>query len=64
MPVFKHRLPQGFAIAGLALAVVGAQSGPDIVARYREANGARILRDFATLLTRPNVCLDRRTSVR
>ena len=45
----------GFAILGAAVA---AQSGPDAVARYRDANGARILRDFATLLSLPNRARD------
>lgn len=45
--------------AVLALtAGLSAQSGPDLVSRYRGANGARILRDFATLLSFPNRARD------
>ena len=47
------------SVAATALAAtLAAQSGPDLVTRYREANGPRILRDFATLLTYPNRARD------
>jgi acetylornithine deacetylase/succinyl-diaminopimelate desuccinylase-like protein len=37
---------------------VSAQSGADVVTRYREANGPRILREFAELLKFPNRARD------
>ena len=49
-------------IAAMTLAMVPgampAQSGPDVAARYRDANGPRILRDFAELLKFPNRARD------
>ena len=42
----------------LGVAAVAAQSGADLVARYRDANGPRILREFAELLTFPNRARD------
>ncbi len=46
--------------AGIAAAsvVAIAQSGADVAERYREANGPRILRDFAELLSYPNRARD------
>jgi acetylornithine deacetylase/succinyl-diaminopimelate desuccinylase-like protein len=35
-----------------------AQAGPDVAARYRDANGPRILREFAELLKFPNRARD------
>lgn len=37
---------------------VGAQTGPDVARSYREAHEASLLRDFAELLTHPNVASD------
>ena len=54
----SDRLIMASAITVALAAVLAAQSGPDVVARYREANGPRILRDFATLLTYPNRARD------
>jgi acetylornithine deacetylase/succinyl-diaminopimelate desuccinylase-like protein len=45
-------------LAGLSSAAAGAQSGADVVRRYREANGPRIVRDFAELLSYPNRARD------
>jgi acetylornithine deacetylase/succinyl-diaminopimelate desuccinylase-like protein len=42
----------------LVSGVTQAQSGADAVQRYREANGPRILRDFAELLSYPNRARD------
>jgi acetylornithine deacetylase/succinyl-diaminopimelate desuccinylase-like protein len=46
----------GAALAGLAIGAgaPAAQSGLDVVQRYREANAPRILREFAELLSYPN----------
>src|SRR3990172_2589202 len=50
----------GVVLAALGVtAVPGAQSGSDVVTRYREANGPRILREFATLLSYPNRARDK-----
>jgi acetylornithine deacetylase/succinyl-diaminopimelate desuccinylase-like protein len=48
------------AVAFSSVVAVGslAQSGPDAVARYRDANGARIIRGFAELLKFPNRARD------
>lgn len=46
------------AVIVLATVVVTAQSGPDVVARYRDANGPRIVREFAELLSYPNRARD------
>jgi len=46
------------ALAVLTLAVGASQSGFDVVREYREANGPRILRDFAELLSYPNRARD------
>jgi acetylornithine deacetylase/succinyl-diaminopimelate desuccinylase-like protein len=46
------------AIAATLAAALAAQSGPDAAARYRDANGPRILRDFAALLALPNRARD------
>ncbi|HYN08673.1 MAG TPA: M20/M25/M40 family metallo-hydrolase [Vicinamibacterales bacterium] len=54
----RDGLPAAGAIVLALAAVLTAQSGPDLVTRYREANGPRILRDFATLLTFPNRARD------
>jgi acetylornithine deacetylase/succinyl-diaminopimelate desuccinylase-like protein len=54
----SDRLIMASAITVALAAVLAAQSGPDVVARYRDANGPRILRDFATLLTYPNRARD------
>ena len=54
-----RRLDGLAAVIGVALtAALAGQSGPDAVTRHREANGPRILRDFATLLTYPNRARD------
>ncbi len=45
-------------LAALAAATGLAQSGFDVVRQYREANGPRILRDFAELLSYPNRARD------
>jgi acetylornithine deacetylase/succinyl-diaminopimelate desuccinylase-like protein len=47
-------------VGALLVASVGlsAQSAADLVARYRDANGARIIRDFAELLRYPNRARD------
>jgi acetylornithine deacetylase/succinyl-diaminopimelate desuccinylase-like protein len=57
------RWHDGLAIPGVVVsaalaAAIAAQSGPDLITRYRDANGARILRDFATLLALPNRARD------
>ena len=54
------RRPTRLALAAaLALtATPAAQSGADVVTRYREVNGPRILREFAELLTYPNRARD------
>jgi acetylornithine deacetylase/succinyl-diaminopimelate desuccinylase-like protein len=55
----KLIFPSAAVANALALAVVlSAQPGPDAVARYRDANGARILREFAALLSFPNRARD------
>ena len=54
----SDRLIIASAIIVALAAVLAAQSGPDVVSRYRDANGPRILRDFATLLTYPNRARD------
>ncbi len=47
------------AVFALVLGVfVTAQSGADVASRYRDANGPRILRDFAQLLAYPNRARD------
>ena len=63
-PVDRFR-PAAVLIVTLALAAgaVGsarqpARSGPDAVSRYRDANAARILREFADLLRFPNRARD------
>jgi acetylornithine deacetylase/succinyl-diaminopimelate desuccinylase-like protein len=45
-------------LAGAPGAGQSAQSGPDVAARYRDANAPRILRDFAELLKFPNRARD------
>lgn len=48
-----------FVLAALAPVSAAAQSdGLEIARRYREANGARIVRDYAELLALPNVASD------
>ena len=49
------RIVAGSALALLLSVTAWSQSGIDVVRRYREANGPRILRDFAELLSYPNV---------
>ena len=49
------RVVAGSALALLLSVTTWSQSGIDVVRRYREANGPRILRDFAELLSYPNV---------
>jgi acetylornithine deacetylase/succinyl-diaminopimelate desuccinylase-like protein len=44
--------------AAVSLPLAAAQSGPDVAARHRDANGARIVRDFAALLRYPNRARD------
>ena len=53
-----HGAAVSSVVAAALAATLAAQSGPDLVTRYREANGPRILRDFATLLTYPNRARD------
>lgn len=47
-----------FVAAALAPALLSAQTGPEAARRYRDTHGAAILRDFATLLSYPNVARD------
>jgi acetylornithine deacetylase/succinyl-diaminopimelate desuccinylase-like protein len=47
-----------FAVAGVVAGDWAAQSGPDVAARHRDANAARIVRDFAELLRFPNRARD------
>lgn len=57
-----HRIAAGIvAVVTGALVlsgVPGAQSAMDVAARYRDANAARIVRDFAALLAIPNRARD------
>ena len=46
------------AAAFFAPVPAGAQSGPEVARTYREANEAALVRDFATLLSYPNVASD------
>ncbi len=45
-------------LGAAALAPLSAQTGAEAARAYREANGPRILRDFARLLSLPNVASD------
>ena len=38
--------------------LLGQQSGAEVARAYREENGARIIREFAELLSMPNVASD------
>ena len=63
MIVFPYRRFAMWIAAALTMALVvggvpGAQSAQDIAARYRDANAARILREFSALLTIPNLARD------
>lgn len=53
-----QRCVSGGAAAALAVSLLSAQSPGDVVARYRDANAARIVRDFAELLRFPNRARD------
>jgi acetylornithine deacetylase/succinyl-diaminopimelate desuccinylase-like protein len=61
-PVFMRVISTAaVAVAAvLAVSAVGqpAQSAPDAAARYRDANAPRILREFAELLSMPNLARD------
>jgi acetylornithine deacetylase/succinyl-diaminopimelate desuccinylase-like protein len=48
----------GVVVSAALAAATATQPGPDAVTRYREANGAHILRDFTTLLALPNRAKD------
>ena len=45
-------------VLAIGVASGRAQSGPDIAARYRDANAPRILREFAEMLALPNRARD------
>ena len=57
--MFIHVISWLAVAAGLATGLsASAQSGPDIAARYRDANAPRILREFAEMLSFPNRARD------
>lgn len=55
--VVASRVAAACALLACA-APLGAQTGPDVARSYREAHEASLLRDFAELLTHPNVASD------
>lgn len=57
MRLVTHSVALTVMVGALSVSVVG-QSGPEVARTYREANEARILRDFAELLTYPNRARD------
>lgn len=55
----RRLLPMLLALLpGLPAASLTAQSGPEVARAFREANGHRILAEYAELLSIPNVASD------